>query len=161
MIWENLQSSLMFINEDAKTSADVFRTMGGELIRKGYAKDSYIDALNARESEYPTGLDIGGIGVAIPHTDVSHTLKTAIAVATLKNPVEFQEMGGEEEDVVKVDIVFMLCVYDPHGHVDLLQRLVTIIQDREAMAKIQKAQSAEEIISVIRDKEAVLDEEAS
>ena len=161
MIWEKLQDSLIFTNEEAKTSADVFRIMGGELIRQGYAKESYIDALNAREAEYPTGLDIDGVGVALPHTDVSHTSRTAIAVATLKNPVVFHEMGGDEEDTVDVSVVFMLCVSDPGGHMDVLQRVVTVIQDKDVMEKLQKATDKEEIISIIRDKETVLDEEAS
>ncbi|MEE8885428.1 MAG: PTS sugar transporter subunit IIA [Eubacteriales bacterium] len=161
MVWEKLKDSLIFTNLEAKTTADVFSIMGGELTRQGYAKDSYVEALNTREAEYPTGLDIDGVGVALPHTDVSHTNNTAIAVATLRNPVVFNEMGGEEEDKVNVNVVFMLCVNDPGGHMDVLQRVVTIIQDKSVMTKIQNAGSKDEIISIIRDKESVLDEEAS
>lgn len=161
MVWEKLQDSLIFTNMDAASTADIYKTMGGELIRQGYAKDSYIEALNTREAEYPTGLDIDGIGVAIPHTDISHTNKTAIAVATLKNPVVFHEMGGDDEDTVNVSIVFMLCVSDPGGHMDVLQRVITIIQDKDVMEQIRKAGNKDEIISIIRDKEKVMDQKAS
>ena len=159
MVWEKLQDSLIFTGLEAERESDVFQQMGGELIREGYAKDSYIKALGDREKEYPTGLDIDGIGVALPHTDISHTNGTAIAVATLAHPVVFHEMGGDEEDVVNVSVVFMLCVNDPGGHMDVLQRVIHIIQDKSVMEAIEKAESRDEIVSVIREKEESLDKE--
>lgn len=157
MVWEELSDSLIFTNLPAKTDTDVFKALGGELTRQGYAKESYVEGLRAREDEYPTGLDVNGIGVAIPHTDVSHTNKTAIALATLENPVTFHEMGGDEEDTVDVSIVFMLCVYDPKGHIDELQRVINIIQDKSVLERLQAAKSKDEIIAIIKAKEEQLD----
>ena len=42
------------------------KNLGSVVIKEGYAKESYVDALIAREEEYPTGLDVDGMGVAIP-----------------------------------------------------------------------------------------------
>ena len=83
MIWEELNESLMILGMEADSCEDIFEQLGGVLTSEGYTKDSYVEALAAREKEYPTGLDIDGIGVAIPHTAVTHVNKAATAVAVL------------------------------------------------------------------------------
>lgn len=157
MIQEVLRDSLIFLNLEAETDTDVFKALGGELTRQGYAKDIYVKALRDREDEYPTGLDIDGIGVAIPHTDVTNVNETAVAVATLKNPVVFHVMGGDDDETVNVNLVFMLCVSDPNGHIDELQRVIALIQDKKVLENLCAAQSKEEIRSIISEKENELD----
>ena len=58
MIWEALKKSLIVKEMEADSCEDVFRQLGGALIREGYAKSTYIEALCTREKDYPTGLDI-------------------------------------------------------------------------------------------------------
>lgn len=108
-VWEELKESLIEIGLEARTSQDVFHQLGGALTREGYTKESYIEALAGRETNFPTGLDINGIGVAIPHTDVSHVNQSGIAIAVLKEPVTFIQMATDDEEV-KVKLVFMLSV---------------------------------------------------
>ena len=79
--------------------------LGETLIKEGYAKESYIQALITREQEFPTGLDVDGVGVAIPHTDVSHVIKPGIAIAVLEKPIDFIQMGSDD-DHVQVEIIF-------------------------------------------------------
>ena len=54
MIWEALKKSLIVKEMEADSCEDVFRQLGGALIREGYAKSTYIEALCTREKEYPT-----------------------------------------------------------------------------------------------------------
>lgn len=157
MVYEELQEQFIFINLEAEKDTDVFAAVGGTLAAKGYAKESYVKALGDREKEYPTGLDIDGFGAAIPHTDISHTNKTAIAVATLKHPVTFHQMGGDENDTVDVSVVFMLCVNDPHGYISQLQRVINIIQDKSVLEQLKQAETKQEIIAAIKAKEEALD----
>lgn len=152
MIWEELNKSLITIGMEADSYQDVFKQLGGALIREGYAKSSYIEALAAREKEYPTGLDIDGVGVAIPHTDVSHVNKAGIAIAVLKHPVTFIQMGTDDEEV-SVNLVFMLSVVDPNAHIDELQKILAIIQDTAVLEQVIRAQDAEKIIDIIKEKE--------
>lgn len=152
MIWEGLKKSLILMEMEASSSQDVFRQLGGVLIKEGYAKDSYIDALLTREKEYPTGLDIDGFGVAIPHTDVSHVNRAGTAIAVLKSPVTFLQMGTDDEEV-SVKLVFMLSVTDPDAHIDELQKILAVIQDTEVLKKLAGAENAQEIIDIIREKE--------
>lgn len=94
MIWKELDESLIFTNLHAKTNTEVMEQLGETLIKEGYAKESYIQALITREQEFPTGLDVDGVGVAIPHTDVSHVIKPGIAIAVLEKPIDFIQMGS-------------------------------------------------------------------
>lgn len=157
MIWEELKTNLIFNGLEAKDAQDVFEQMGGAFIKQGYAKDTYIQGLIEREADYPTGLDIDGFGVAIPHTPVIHVNKTGTAIATLKHPVTFHEMGGDDEDTVEARLVIMLCVDNPSAHIDKLQRIITIIQDKDVLAKIEKSTAPEEVIAVIKEKESTMD----
>lgn len=155
MIWEELNEKLIFPALDADTTEDIFNSVGGAAIREGYAKESYIQALIQREAEYPTGLNVDDIGVAIPHTPVDHVNKSGIAIAVLNKPVTFVEMGTDD-DTVPVQLVFMLCVVDPNQHIDELQRILDIIQDSNVLSALLKAHTAAEIINIVKEKELAL-----
>lgn len=160
MIWESLKRDLIFTDLDVKTSDDVFETIGGVLTEKGYTKDTYVQALKDREKEYPTGLNIDGVGVAIPHTPVDFVNQSATAIGVLKNPVTFIEMGMDDDEV-PVRLVFMLAVVDPNAHIDELTQIVAIIQDKAVMQALTATNDPQEIINIIRDKEEALATKAS
>ncbi|MCD8147709.1 MAG: PTS sugar transporter subunit IIA [Clostridiales bacterium] len=155
MIWEELNPSLIFTDVEAATSDDVMKFVGGAFTREGYTKDSYVDALIEREAEFPTGLDIDGVGVAIPHTAVTHVNKSGIAIAVLTNPVAFVQMGTDDE-YTDVQIVFMLSVVDPNQHIDELQQIIAIIQDKGVLEQLLTAKTPSEIIDLIKEKENTL-----
>lgn len=155
MIWEELDKSVIVPDLEAETWEDVMKSLGQKLIDEGYTKESYIDALITREKDFPTGLDIDGLGVAIPHTDVSHVNKAGIAIGVLKKPVTFIQMGSDDEEV-GVKLVFMLAVTDPNAHIDELQRIIEIIQDKEVLEKLFTVTDKDTIIEVIKEKENLL-----
>lgn len=155
MIWEELKEALVMPEMEADSCQDVFRKLGGALMEKGYVKETYVDALTAREKEFPTGLDIGGIGVAIPHTDASHVNKAGVAIAVLKKPVTFIHMATDDQEVA-VSLIFMLAVVDPNAHLEELQKILGIIQDTGVLDKLLKAKNAEKLIEIIKEKEITL-----
>ena len=152
MIWEELDKSVIVPDLEAETWEDVMKSLGQKLINEGYTKESYIDALLTREKDFPTGLDIEGLGVAIPHTDVSHVNKAGIAIGVLKKPVTFIQMGSDDEEI-GVKLVFMLAVTDPNAHIDELQRIIEIIQDKDVLEKLFTVTDKDTIIEVIKEKE--------
>ncbi|MCD8019778.1 MAG: PTS sugar transporter subunit IIA [Clostridiales bacterium] len=155
MIWEELKESLILTDVEADTSDDVMKQVGSKIIEGGYAKDSFVEALINREKDFPTGLDIDGFGVAIPHTDVSHVNSSATAIAILDKPVTFVQMGSDD-DYVDAKVVFMLAVDDPKGHLEQLQRIITIIQDKNVLTELTTATEPKQIIEVIKEKENTL-----
>ena len=155
MVWEELKTSLILTDLEAGSSREVFEQLGGLLTEEGYTKDSYVQALIDREKDYPTGLNIGDVGVAIPHTNISHVNKAATAIATLKTPVDWIEMGTEDEPV-RARLVFMLAVDDPEAHLAQLQAIVGIIQDQDVLNRIIEQKDPEQIIEIIKEKESRL-----
>ena len=155
MIWGQLNPSLILPGIDAADYQDVMRQVGNVLIREGYTKDTYVQALIDRERDYPTGLDVDGYGVAIPHTSVDHVNNPGVAIAVLNHPVTFTQMGTDDE-TVGVRLVFMLAVVDPNKHIDELQRILAMIQDTAVLDKLLSAEGAEDIIMVIKEKENTL-----
>lgn len=155
MVWEELKESLIAIGLEAKNYEEVMTKLGGMLTEQGYTKDSYVEALIKREGEFPTGLDIDGVGVAIPHTDVAHVNRAATAIATLEEPVEFIQMGTDDEPV-QTKLIFMLAVDDPKGHLEQLQRIIAIIQDKEVLQKLVETKEETAIIEMIKEKEKQL-----
>lgn len=115
MLWQELDKELIFLDLDVQSSDDVMDILGGKLIETGYCKADYVEALKKREKEFPTGIDAGNIGIAIPHTSVEHVNKGKIAIARLHKHVPFQQMGNDDERV-EVKLVFMLAVDDPTQH---------------------------------------------
>lgn len=152
MIWQELDKDLVFTDLEAKDYKEVMEKLGGRFVELGYCKDTYVDALKKRESEFPTGLDIEGFGVAMPHTDISHVIKHGIAIAHLSEPVDFIQMGTDDE-IAKVKLVFMLAVDDPNAHLDKIQDILKIIQDKEVLVKLSETKDADEMIKIIKEKE--------
>lgn len=154
MFWENVDENLIFVDLDAETKEDVFETMGGKLIEEGRCEKTYIQALKDRERIFPTGVLVQDTGVAIPHTDPEHVKESAIAIATLKNPVKFYHMGTNPEEgiEVKVSFVIMLAIAG-REHLDVLQKAIQLIQDQEVLQKLIKAENAKEIIEIVKTKE--------
>lgn len=151
MVWEKLKEELIIPGLEAKSSDDVFEVLGGKLVKQGYCKETYVQALKDREAEFPTGINMGARGVAIPHTDVSHVKQKGMAIATLKDPVSFMEMGTDDE-YVDAQVVFMLAV-DEKGHLELLQEILGILRDQETVDKLLKAKDAKEVIEIVKEKE--------
>lgn len=152
MLWEDLKESLIFLDTEETCKKEILERMGGALIREGYAKDTYIRALLQREKDFPTGLDIQGIGVAIPHTEPCHVKKEGMALAVLKNPVTFRHM---EDEKLKVDVrlIFMLAVLNPKTHLKHLQCVLNMIQDAKVLGQLLTAKGPEDIIRIIKTKE--------
>ncbi len=154
MIWSELDSRLIAVSMDADTKDGIMETMGGRFVELGYCKSSYIQALKDREVEFPTGIDIDGVGVAMPHTDVSHVNREGIGIATLKQPVTFVHMATDDTPVA-VRVVFMLAVDDPGRHLEEIQDILAVIQDKKTLERIMTAKNPEEVINIIKEKENV------
>lgn len=152
MIWEELDENLILLNIESSNSSDVLEFMGNKFINNGYCKDSFINALKEREEEYPTGINIDGLGVAMPHTNVNHVNKSTVGIGVLKKPIKFIHMGTDDEEV-DVRVIFMLAVKDPNAHLEKIQTILTVIQDKNILEKIILAKNKEEIISLIKEKE--------
>lgn len=141
---------LVTLDMKAKTSREVIENLGKLLLDKNYVKDSYIDAVIAREEELPTGLTIDDFYVAIPHTDSNHVNKSSLAIATLKSPVQFREMVNPDEKI-NVELVFLLAVKDPSDQVILLKSLMAVFKNKKLLIEIKNAKDKIEVAELLQD----------
>lgn len=151
-IGENLDKKLIFLNLKASDNREVLQIMGEAMVREGYVHDDFPYAVWEREKDYPTGLDVNGIGVAIPHTEAHHAKKEGIALAILSEPVEFDAMG-EEDCRIPVKIIIMFTVAGKEKHLDRLIQIIKLIQEDGLLSGLIAAKNTEQVIETIRNKE--------
>jgi PTS system galactitol-specific IIA component len=147
-LYELLDEDLIFFDVEANNWQEIFKYLSDYLLKKGYVKESFYNALVEREKLFPTGLPTDGIKVAIPHADPIHVVRNCIVVALLKKPVLFREMGKLEGEI-KCDIVFMLAIKNPDEQIKVLQNFMNIFMDSKLLIKIKNAKTKEEIINLI------------
>jgi PTS system galactitol-specific IIA component len=144
---------LFAVGVEAVDREALLRSMSAQLLDAGLVKDTFAEALLAREAVYPTGLPTAVMRVAIPHTDVEHVVAPAIAVARLASPVEFGEMG-RSDGAVDVELVIVLAVADKSAQLGLLQALIGMFSDAELMTALRDADTAHDLFTLINDRVA-------
>lgn len=145
-----ITKDFMYCNYTVENKEELFDKLAFDLIQKGIVKEGFSQALKDREMEFPTGLPVKH-GVAIPHTDGSLVNSDQLLFVTLNNPITFNEMGGDEEDVLEINVVIMLAVKDGKKHLDVLQNLIQAIQKEsfiDSLADATNADMMEEAIKI-------------
>ncbi|MFT3877315.1 MAG: PTS sugar transporter subunit IIA [Propioniciclava sp.] len=127
---------------------DFFDHAVDELLRLGYVKESFREAIKAREARFPTALPLQPEAVAIPHSDPEHLNEPFILAARLAAPVTWNEMGRNEAEH-PVRLIFMLGFTRSDGHVKLLQVLLQNLQDAEFMKALSDATTAQEYFDIV------------
>lgn len=144
-----LDEELVFRNVQAKTDSEVLAFLASEMYKKNYVKEEYIQAIQEREKEYPTGLPSTPPGIAIPHANYEMVNKTTLAIATLKDPVLFHNMENNNEQL-PIQIVIMMAIGEPHGQVEMLQKIVGIIQDEPLRQEMIRAGNDTELLELLK-----------
>ena len=134
-----------------KQDMEVLAYMAEYLQGKGLVKDSYSKAITDREAEFPTGLFTGNINIAIPHADTEHVEKAAICVGVLEDPVIFRAMDDPDKEL-EIRLIIMLALKEAHGHIEMLQKVVELIKDQEALNKVIESSDSSIIYQIISEK---------
>ena len=144
-----LNEDLIYRNIDFKTSREIETFLADQLYENGYVKEGYKKALLEREQKFPTGLPSSQPAIAIPHANADLVNKTTLAVATLKEPVEFKNMGNTKEDI-PVRIVIMLVIAEPHSQVKMLQKVADIVQNEKLRKEFLQAETKQKLLKLIQ-----------
>lgn len=146
-----LEKKHVFRNLNFKTQNEYFDFIADKLYEEGYVNELYSQGLKEREKEFPTGLPLP-IGVAIPHTDSSYVKKDAFVVSTFKNPIEFGEMAGDEDDIVEVKLAIGIVMADGVKHLEVLQHIIERIQDEKFVKSLVDASDDDSIVKLFNNK---------
>lgn len=140
---------ILLFHQDVKTQDDMFVELNKELLAKGIVNNGFLNAVEKREKDFPTGLQLeSGFGVAIPHTDPQFVNEDQIGFMSLKDPIQFRQMGSETGKV-QVKMIFILCLKEAHKQLDMLQNLMSLFGDATEVEKIYKCRSSNELLNLI------------
>ncbi|MFD0898538.1 PTS sugar transporter subunit IIA [Loigolactobacillus binensis] len=145
-----IHHDLIFQNKSFQNNESALSFLADQLANHNFVKDSFKDAVLAREKIYPTGLPTGDIEIAIPHADSEHVNTSTLGVMTLASPVEFHNMG-DPTTTLKVSIIIMLAIAEPHGQVTMLQKLMSIVQDQHHLNKMLTYTSKADLYADLTD----------
>jgi PTS system galactitol-specific IIA component len=135
--------ALVRLQVEASDKREAVSVLAEAMRAAGKVRGSFLEAVLEREAAYPTGLPTPGAAIAIPHTDVGHCIESAVAVGTLREAVEFEEMGSPGS-ALEVRIVFLLSITNPEDHVEWLSRLASAFQSPQLALKLLESTEAEQ-----------------
>ncbi|SDJ58455.1 PTS sugar transporter subunit IIA [Salimicrobium halophilum] len=145
-----IEEEVIFQELEASSKEEALRKVAGNLVEQKIVEESFVEAVIEREKEFATGLPTPGLAVAIPHTDAFHVREKAISVAVLKEPVTFIQMGTRDVEV-PVKIMFMLAMNEAHSQLELLQKLMAMLQKQEVLEGIVSAETATAIRKMMEE----------
>ncbi|MFD0826816.1 PTS mannitol transporter subunit IICBA [Neobacillus sp. M.A.Huq-85] len=138
-----LREENIFLNQEFATKEEAIRFAGRALVKAGYVKESYIDAMIARDEMTSTYM---GNDVAIPHgTEEAKkdVLNSGFTVLQVPNGVDF--------DGQKVRLIFGIAGKDG-THLEILSGIAVTCSDMANIEKLVEAKTAKEIMDILNDK---------
>ncbi|MFT9098406.1 PTS sugar transporter subunit IIA [Liquorilactobacillus sp.] len=136
-----VQPNLVKFNVKANSKKEIIEQLAKLYLKEGVIRDvdAYILAVNEREQEGTTGI---GDGIAIPHGKSNVVTRSAVAIAKLAQPVEWQSLDGQP-----VEYVFLLAIPNDgdNEHLKLLSELARALMDDEVRTKLQVATSSDDL----------------
>ncbi|WP_414839743.1 PTS sugar transporter subunit IIA [Carnobacterium sp. TMP28] len=145
LLLDILTPDMIQVNYECKTRDEAVSLVGQLLVTKGYAKESYINAMIRNIATNGSYIVIAP-GIAMPHARPEEgVLAIGLSLVTLKEPVVF---GHPKND--PVTIVIGLCAVDHQSHLEALSELVDILGNEEKIRGIKEATSAKEMLAIIK-----------
>lgn len=143
-----IEKDLIFYDYFLHGQEELFDVMADELEKKNYVTEGFREAIKKREKEFPTGLKLRDLNVAIVHVDASFSRTEKIVVFKLGKPITFQNI--EDLQPIEVKIIFGLVLNDSAKHLEVLQKVSNLLQNEKAMQSLQETKSKVELLSVMK-----------
>ncbi|MDN3426607.1 fructose-specific PTS transporter subunit EIIC [Microbacterium sp. APC 3898] len=153
-ITQLLTEETIILNLSSTSKQQVLEELAFQLESAGKLSDrsAFISAILERESQSTTGI---GDGIAIPHAKSAAVKSPAIAFGRSHDGLDFESLDGQP-----ANLFFMIAASEGANddHLEALSRLATFLMDDKFRTNILAAQSKQEVLQVISDKEASLEE---
>ena len=141
-----INKDLMIINSQATDKDTILKELCLLLQEKQYINDyqSFLNDIYLREKEGVTGI---GDGIAIPHGKSISVDETTVAIAVLKDEIEWETLDDQD---VKVVILFAVKDTDATTtHIVLLQKVVTLLARETFIKQLKNIENKEELYDLI------------
>ena len=141
-----LSEETIMMNYDSKSQKNALEIISKKMSALSSTNaDEIFDKLYEREK---LGTTAFGNGFAIPHARVKGIEEAKVIVLKLNNGIDFNSV-----DDSKVDVIISLLAPDDENdlHIELLSHIAKLLDSQIIREKIRTAESASDIIKVIRD----------
>ena len=128
--------SLIAFDLQAKNAKEVIDLLSGSMYAQGLVSAKYGAQAWARELEHPTGLPTKPFCIAFPHADAQGVNRSALGVAVMHQPVQFQNMADPDESL-DVELIFMLANRDPEEQIQTLRNLAVLFGQPEKLVELR------------------------
>lgn len=145
---EYFTPQLTFLNKHYNNSIDFFSSIFLLLKEARYVRDSFLDAIIAREKYYPTGLPTLPVPIALPHTDPWHVIRPFISVTRLSKPIDWHEMGNDD-NTLHVHFIVLLGFVDHNSHLMTLQKLMDCLADEEVVQALREIEDIDTFLCTL------------
>lgn len=143
-----LDKKIIFRELDCSSAEEVIRYMGNAMKKEGYVREGYVEAVIEREKVFPTGLPGVSMSIAIPHTNPEYVNEAAVAVAIPKKEVTFSMMCDADKKL-ECSIIMLLAIKDPNMQIELLKKLMGVIQNEQMLKEIKNAENVDQIMDIL------------
>lgn len=113
---------------------ELFKEVANYLLNNNDVEQDYLNALIKRENEYPTGLQLPTMNIAIPHVDAKFIKNNKIVLVKNENNITVNEMCTNK----KIDVQFFifLLIKNENKHTAILSEIINEINNNEFIDKI-------------------------
>ncbi|MBF4695777.1 PTS sugar transporter subunit IIA [Fusibacter ferrireducens] len=150
MISDLITENLIVTGVVCSNKEEVLKQLFEMLYADGCVEETFYEEILKREKIYPTGLELLGCNVAIPHVSPDQVKKSAIAIAVLKTPVIFNRMDDVNLEV-EVKVIFNIALANGGKQVEVLQKLTALITDEAFMEKVLEAKTPKEVQTIFKN----------
>lgn len=142
-----LDEEIICLGMQATDKDDALHKMAHILLDHDYIDDvdEFVKDIYLREKEGETGM---GMGIAIPHGQSKSAKKLGVAIARLKDPIEWESFDEEP-----VDTIFLFCVSSDsnfaRNHMLLLSKIAARLADDDLVMQLKGVTSSQELINLL------------
>ena len=143
-----IRKDLIFLNMPGDSWKELLENIADCLMAKGVVKESYKQGIIEREKEFATGLPLGEINFALPHTFPEHIVEHAIALIVPRHPVDFVCMG-DPDSTVSVSLCVCPLLEKIDENIELLPSLMKFFANQDTILEISRKKTPEEVYDYI------------
>lgn len=152
-ITQLLTESTIILDLQSGSKRQVLNELVDQLDRAGKLNDknAFMQDILAREEQSTTGI---GDTIAIPHAKSAAVKAPAIAFGRSFKGIDFESLDGQP-----ANLFFMIAATDGANddHLEALSRLATFLMDEKFRVRILEAETKEQVLQVVSDKETEVD----
>ena len=140
-----ISKDLLIVDSVSESKQEVLLELAKLLEKKEYITNAinFLDDVYLRESEGITGI---GNGIAIPHGKTKAVKKTTVAIAVLKNEINWETL---DEKGVKVVILFAVQDTDATTtHILLLQQVAILLANDNFLDSLKEVSSVDQLYEI-------------